>query len=89
MPRFTFIAEHLELDGSPTGDIVTHEFTEELLTEVLERFELFLRGCGYTLDGILDIISDEPIIEEHSEHYYEFDRNKPIKRWDNEEYCND
>ena len=29
------------------------------LTEVIEKFEVFLRACGYVFDGYLDIVKEE------------------------------
>ena len=88
MPRFTLIAEHLELDGSSTGETTTHEFTADFLPDVLERFELFLRGVGYNSTGVLDFVTDDFVTEDfetkgsdltdiqHSEFWYDKDRNK-------------
>lgn len=44
-----------------TGDSkVTHEFSEIELTEVVARFEEFLKGCGFQFDGYtLDFVSKE------------------------------
>jgi hypothetical protein len=33
--------------------------TESTLTEVIEKFENFLKACGYVFDGHLDIVQEE------------------------------
>ena len=51
--KFKLICEYEE------GDLVTHEFNKELLSDVLMRMQDFLKGCGYVFDGTLDIVPDE------------------------------
>ena len=91
--KFTFIAEH------ETGEKITYESTKHFLPEVVEDFELFLRGCGFFFDGNLDFVEPEiytdsdfiaPTLNdleqyfastinpaaEHSEHYYDANRNR-------------
>ena len=81
MPKFTFIAEY------ETGERITFETEKEFINDVLEDFNLFLRGCGYFPDGTLDYIPDEEYYghedysEQHSQYYYDTDRNKPIHEW--------
>ena len=83
-PRFTFIYS----DGT---DRVEKEFEHAWLPSVIERFEEFLRGCGYHFDNIEIVDSssskesndwessdeDEEKEERHSS-YYEKDRNRPV-----------
>ena len=38
--------------------VTTKEFDSEYLYDVVERFEEFLRGCGYYFEGRLDIVND-------------------------------
>jgi hypothetical protein len=38
---------------------VEHQVNAEALPEILEEFELFLKGCGFQFDGTVDIISVE------------------------------
>ena len=59
MPKFTLIAEHTDLMQKPNGTKVSYDFHCEFLPEVLEHFELFLRGCGYCPTGTLDFIPNE------------------------------
>lgn len=61
-----------------------------VLQDILEDFELFLRGSGFVFDGIVDIVSPEEVEAEqeqtdhsndeyaksYSKHYFDFDRNK-------------
>lgn len=51
--KFTFIAEH------ETGEKITYESTKDFLPEVVQDFELFLRGCGFVFDGNLDFVEPE------------------------------
>ena len=64
MPNFTLRAEHTDLYGNPTGNVVTHEFNAEYLPDVLENTELFLKGVGYVLSGTLDIVQDDFISDD-------------------------
>jgi hypothetical protein len=48
------------MHGSAPPSTVTMELSGDLsLTDVLERFQDFLKGCGYHFDGTLDIVYDE------------------------------
>lgn len=86
MPKFTFICEHQDFYGKPNGHKATAEFTVDTLDNVLENFDLFLRGAGFMPPpGILDYTVDEfsdhgggslpdPVV--HSEYYFDTERNK-------------
>jgi len=81
MPKFTLIAEHTDIYGKPTSHKVTHEFNVDTLDNVLENFDLFIRGCGFmpppgTLDYIDDDFSMDPDSVCHSEFYFDTERNK-------------
>lgn len=39
--------------------VTTKEFDTEYLFDVLERFEEFLRGCGYVFNGTLDFVQED------------------------------
>ena len=43
------------------GDVIEHKIAsnEVTLSEVLEQFEYFLKGCSYVFDGHVDIINEE------------------------------
>ena len=79
MPKFTLVCDHsCDLDTH----IVKHEFTAEHIYDVVEQFEMFLRGAGYVFNGTLDFIDDNLQDDVgHSPAYYDFDRNKPIHEW--------
>jgi hypothetical protein len=47
--------------------LTTKEFESDYLYDVVERFEEFLRGCGYYFEGRLDIVNDEVQNETHTE----------------------
>lgn len=38
---------------------VIHEFTQTDLGEILQQFESFLKGCGFSFEGTLDIVLAE------------------------------
>lgn len=52
MPKFTFIAEHD--DGTTT----TTEFNKDFIYDVIENFEMFLRGVGFVFHGNIDITEE-------------------------------
>jgi hypothetical protein len=58
MPKFTLIAEHTDLNGTPDGTKVNYEFHCDFLPEVLEHMDLFLRGCGFCPTGTLDYVDE-------------------------------
>jgi hypothetical protein len=57
--KFTFIKEstgnHLEGEQAK----LTMEIDAQIYTDVLLHFEDFLRGCGYTFDGNIEIVEKE------------------------------
>lgn len=66
MSRYTFICEHLNYGtGEETVQSKhTTDFRADDLTSLLDNFELFLRGSGFTLNGYLAI---EPFPESFSD----------------------
>ena len=92
MPKFTLIGEHTNMYGKPDGTKMTYEFTVDSLNDILEHFDLFVRGCGYmpppgTLDYQIDEYSDfgggslpsdyEVKADiQHSGFYFDPERNK-------------
>lgn len=75
MPKFTFIAEH------ESGQKVTYECQPDFIDNVLEDFNLFLRGVGYypqgdRLEYVYNDFDNHEEDFEHSEHYWDIDRNK-------------
>ena len=98
MPKFTLTCQHTSMWTNESTCKNTHEFEVETLSEVLENFELFLRGAGYVFDGVVDVVPteeddldawhedivselDKEVEAEHSNHYFETDRNKPVEVW--------
>ena len=68
-----------------TPSETTVEFTVDNINDVLEQFELFLKGCGFQFNGKLDIVPDEEYYGleesegqdlEHSIQYFDTERNK-------------
>ena len=59
MPKFTFIGEHVNLHGKPDGTKVTYECNVEALDSILEHMEMFIKGCGYLPNGVLDFVETE------------------------------
>ena len=93
MTKYTLKQEYPGYTGMHTSspkETVTIEFEGDIaLPEMLEKFETFLRGCGFYFDGHLDFVdeqfpdwvgqSEETEEEvEHSEYYFQPNRNKPV-----------
>lgn len=55
--KLTLVMEHSNWDGS-SGKI-THEFEADTLTEALEAYQYFLKGCGFHFSGELEIVEDD------------------------------
>ena len=47
---------YLSLTDRRPGTKINMEFESETLEDVLEEFAMFLRGCGYVIDGRLDVV---------------------------------
>ena len=57
--KFELTGQHynyLSLTDRRPGTKINMEFESEMLEDVLEEFAMFLRGCGYVIDGRLDIV---------------------------------
>lgn len=59
MPKFTFISEDVDLNGYKTGSKTTKEFTCESLSDVINEFEMFIRGTGYNFEGGINFIEND------------------------------
>jgi hypothetical protein len=60
MSKFTFICEEQSIPFSDSASSKrTVEFNTELLDQILNEFEHFLRGCGFHFNGQLDFVNDE------------------------------
>jgi hypothetical protein len=44
-----------------TTRTVVHTTNAVTLMEILEEFQMFLEGCGFQIDGTLDVVPDEEI----------------------------
>jgi hypothetical protein len=71
MPKFKLIATH-ESQGGDSH--ITSEFSADTLEYVLENIELFLKGVGYHIDGVIDVIPFEKEKEFYSEEVDEWTR---------------
>lgn len=40
---------------------VVHTTNAVTLMEILEEFQMFLEGCGFQIDGTLDVVPDEEL----------------------------
>lgn len=73
MSKFTFICED---DPCPFGESITtkrtFEFDASHLDGILGEFETFLKGCGFSLKGHLEIV-EEPIREKYSKDIDDLD----------------
>lgn len=38
---------------------VTHTTNAVTLSDILQEFQMFLEGCGFQIDGTLDVVPDE------------------------------
>jgi hypothetical protein len=80
MSKFTFICED---DPMPFADAVvtkkTFEFNAEHLGSVIGEFESFLKGCGFHLDGYLEMVEpNQKIVEDEDlDEFTENLFNKP------------
>lgn len=73
MSKFTFICED---DPCPFGESITtkrtFEFDASHLDGILGEFETFLKGCGFSLKGHLEIV-EEPTGEKYSKDIDDLD----------------
>jgi hypothetical protein len=66
MSKYTFIKEANKDDWLEEGDSkITIEFNAIDLERILQEFESFLRGAGFTLNGHLDIVQEMEWSETH------------------------
>jgi len=80
MTKYTFIAEHEDIYGNPSGHKVSTEFTADHISAVVENFQMFLNGVGFQTQGTLDFIPDEEYYGTGPEwHTEEFDT--PQEQW--------
>ena len=48
-----------DLAGNETKNNVTFTFHAETLTQVLEKYTEFLKGCGFVFNGQVDIVTNQ------------------------------
>ena len=41
--------------------VITHKTDEENLTDLIENFEHFLKGCGFVFSGRLSLVDEEEV----------------------------
>jgi hypothetical protein len=73
MSKFTFICED---EPMPFADAIvtkkTFEFNADHLDSVIDEFETFLKGCGFTINGYLEIVKPEQeIVEDDLDRFTE------------------
>lgn len=59
MPKLTFICEHEHPVKKEVVSTITYQSNREYLGDILEDIRDFLRGCGFAVDGEIDIVNDE------------------------------
>lgn len=76
MNMFTFTFE-----CGYTNTKVKHEVEGETLDEILSAFENFLKGSGYLLDGVLDVVDpdDQDIDFDFSEKIPPYEQSEEAK----------
>lgn len=51
--------EETDIRGELVGNKLISEFQSDYLSDILEKFQDFLKGSGFIIDGQLDIVNDE------------------------------
>ena len=59
MTKFEF--KCIQETGTSAKRVVIVQTDASHVTEVLEEFQVFLRGCGYYFNGTLEIVNDRNI----------------------------
>lgn len=54
-------------DISGSNAVTTVEFSADYIGDILEQFQMFIRGCGFYVDGTLDFVDDEEPEEQEKE----------------------
>lgn len=66
--KYTFYNSSVDHHGKTST--LDMSFEAENLEEVLDRFEQFLAGCGFVLDGHLDIVSEDVKFDQEEMNSY-------------------
>jgi hypothetical protein len=78
MSRFTFICEDEPMPFSEgLVSKKTVEFNGESLDDIINEFEMFLKGCGFSFDGQLSLFDN---------HSDSFDYGEEPPEWRTEEF---
>jgi hypothetical protein len=81
--KYELVYKETDLYGEETGKVISFHFRADTLEDMLSNYEDFLKGCGFQLEGRqLDLIDIEEFnlnLEEHSNYYYDYDRNMPVE----------
>lgn len=60
MSKFTFICEDEAMPWSAgVTSKKTVEFNGESLSDIVSEFEMFLKGCGFSFQGQLDLVDTD------------------------------
>ena len=88
MSKFTFVYEHRNIFNDGLDNKLTMESNVDSLSEVIEQFEMFLKGAGYVFDGRLDFIQEDDYpafddeeydnMESYEDSQHEEDFSSPI-----------
>ena len=82
MSKFTFVCQEEAMPFTSSVDAKrTVEFETETLDQLLNEFEMFLRGCGFYFRGTLDIVPyDDDIKSDDKFDFSEIPQNNwPFK----------
>ena len=84
--KYTLQMVETDIYGKETLNNVTFTFHADTLSTMLEKYQDFLRGCGFYFEGELDFVqpddrSEYEMVEEHSEFFYDENRNRPVHEW--------
>ena len=60
-----------DLSGNETRNNVTFTFHADSLMQLLEKYQDFLKGCGFVFQGQLDIVPDEEFYGYREDDYEE------------------
>ena len=74
--------------------VLLYDSNDNFCNDIIQEFEYFLKGAGFYINGTLDVVPEEECdynpdanlelydamdLPNHSHHYYDTERNKPIK----------
>jgi len=93
--KYQFKYIETDLYGKETGKTMVMDFSADVLSDILENFQYFLRGSGFLIDGTIDVIEEESCEGDeysinlkneeetaHSKYYYDYDRNRSPEQMD-------